>query len=352
MYGLTTGFTSLDERFLAQTSIEFPFEDISQATRNFEDVLGKGAYGSVSKGKLKCGTNIAVKILRNYNPRDMGGFKEEVFYLSKYRHTNIVCLLGFARNKFDRLLVYEFMENGDLAQHLHLYKSLSGKQRIQILYDACLAYSYLTSCKPPVFHRDVKTSNIMLDFNLRAKIVDFGLAVSGEMDKPYKRVTNPAGTVGYADPEYICSRVVTVNTEIFSFGNVIFECLTAIPPAIVENGSTVCMFFEAIQKGDQAFFAERGDPIADWSEQDAEEMFKLGLSCTGVKNKRPSFVKLLEELRSLLEGKRKTDESLAPMISTSVEDLVELGFSKENAENAWSQNKGDFESALDDLVNI
>ncbi|EER05959.1 serine-threonine protein kinase, plant-type, putative [Perkinsus marinus ATCC 50983] len=219
---------------LSFISLEYPYEELRRATNNFsqDNVLGTGTYGCVYRGQLKDGTEVAVKVLQA--PKE-SGFKEEVKVLSKFRHANLVILMGFARNGHERCLVYELLSGGDVSSRLQPsgHPSFNWYQRLNVALDAALGLSHLHNATPRVFHRDIKTQNILLDRNGSAKVADFGLACLAEhRSLGHFKVQQCSGTIGYADPAYINTSVVTEKTEVYSFGMVLIELLTARPPAV------------------------------------------------------------------------------------------------------------------------
>ena len=192
---------------LNSISLEYTYHELARACRNFSQssLLGKGSYGAVYRGVLKDGTEVAIKVLNT--PKD-SGFKEEVQVLSKFRHPNLVILMGFSRNAKDRYLVYELLPGGDLCSRLQNDPQFDWRKRINACLDAALGLSHLHNASPKVFHRDIKTQNILLDRNGTAKMADFGLALLAQ-PKVGVKVEQCAGTLGYADPLYISSSVVT-----------------------------------------------------------------------------------------------------------------------------------------------
>eukprot|EP00922_Rhytidocystis_sp_ex-Travisia-forbesii_P053940 GHVS01080060.1.p1 GENE.GHVS01080060.1~~GHVS01080060.1.p1 ORF type:complete len:968 (+),score=209.96 GHVS01080060.1:146-3049(+) len=217
-------------------SLEYAFDDLSESTDSFSAAvrLGQGAYGSVYKGLLKDGTEIAIKVL---NAPKEAGFEEEVKVLSKFRHPNLVILMGFARHGKSRMLVYEMLAGGDVGTRLLKGPPLLWRDRLSIALDAACGLSHLHNSLPKVFHRDIKTANILIDRNGSAKMSDFGLAcLTTDCNFTVKQA---AGTVGYADPQYITSSVVNEKTEVYSFGMVLMELLTGRPPAVQSHDGSI-----------------------------------------------------------------------------------------------------------------
>ncbi|KAL2509490.1 Leucine-rich repeat protein kinase family protein [Forsythia ovata] len=160
----------------------FTLSELEDATNNFERKVGSGGFGVVYYGKLKHGKEIAVKVLANDSFQGKREFSNEVALLSRIHHRNLVHFLGYCQEDGKGILVYEFMHNGTLKEHLY---------GIEYLH---------TGCVPSVIHRDLKTSNILLDKNMRAKVSDFGLSKLA-VDGASHVSSIVRGTVGYLDPE-------------------------------------------------------------------------------------------------------------------------------------------------------
>nr|XP_043613004.1 receptor-like kinase TMK4 [Erigeron canadensis] len=208
---------------------------LEQVTDSFSNnnVLGRGGFGTVYKGVLHDGTKIAVKKMKS----DMNGtkgikeFHAEIGVLTKVRHRHLVALLGYCINDNERLLVYEYMPQGTLSQHLfkwreHKSEPLSWNQRISIALDVGRGIEYMHNLAQQSFiHRDLKPANILLDDEMRAKIADFGLVKNAPHGK-YSIETRLAGTFGYLAPEYAATGRVTTKVDVFAFGVVLMELIT------------------------------------------------------------------------------------------------------------------------------
>ncbi|KAA8533253.1 hypothetical protein F0562_033214 [Nyssa sinensis] len=164
-------------------------------------------------------------------------FVTEVALLSRIHHRNLVPLIGYCEEEYldQRMLVYEYMHNGTLRDHIHdsaKQKLLNWLARLYIAEDAAKGLEYLhTGCNPGIIHRDVKTSNILLDINMRAKVSDFGLSRQAEEDLTH--ISSVArGTVGYLDPEYYATQQLTEKSDVYSFGVVLLELISGRKPCL------------------------------------------------------------------------------------------------------------------------
>uniref|UniRef100_A0A803LXN5 non-specific serine/threonine protein kinase n=1 Tax=Chenopodium quinoa TaxID=63459 RepID=A0A803LXN5_CHEQI len=210
---------------------------LRKVTNDFapENQLGRGGFGVVYKGELEDGTIIAVKRMEAgvINSKQLDEFQSEIAVLSKVRHRHLVSLFGYSTEGNERLLVYEYMPHGALSRHLFHWKNLnleplSWKRRLVIALDVARGMEYLhTLAHQSFIHRDLKSSNILLDDEFRAKVSDFGL-VKLAPDREKSVATRLAGTFGYLAPEYAVTGKVSTKIDVFSFGVVLMELLTGL----------------------------------------------------------------------------------------------------------------------------
>ncbi|CAN1772433.1 Receptor-like kinase TMK3 [Linum perenne] len=210
---------------------------LRNVTKNFasENELGRGGFGVVYKGELDDGTTIAVKRMESgvISSKAIDEFQSEIAVLSKVRHRHLVSLLGYSVEGSERILVYEYMPQGALSRHLFHWKTfelepLSWKRRLNIALDVARGMEYLHALAHQSFiHRDLKSSNILLGDDFRAKVSDFGL-VKLAPDGEKSMVTRLAGTFGYLAPEYAVTGKITTKVDVFSFGVVLMEMLTGL----------------------------------------------------------------------------------------------------------------------------
>nr|GFC12296.1 protein kinase-like domain, phloem protein 2-like protein [Tanacetum cinerariifolium] len=208
-------------------------EDIKSATDNFDvsKVIGSGGFGKVYKGEVSHSKGRSMVAFKRLNRKFGQGdpeFWKEIMMLSRYTHENLISLLGYCNEGGEMILVYEHASNGSLDRHLSS-TTLTWTQRIKICLGAARGISYLHEDKgnyQRVIHRDIKSSNILLDENWNSKVSDMGLAKIGPANQPYTAlVTNIVGTLGYLDPVYLHMGVLTKESDVYSFGVVLFEVL-------------------------------------------------------------------------------------------------------------------------------
>ncbi|KAH9610445.1 hypothetical protein KSS87_000129 [Heliosperma pusillum] len=209
----------------------FSYGELEEATENFNESreLGDGGFGTVYYGELNDGRVVAVKRLYENSVKRMGQFMNEVQILARLRHDNLVTLYGCtSKRSRDLLLVYEYIPNGTVADHLHGRHSVSNKIpwsiRLSIAVETAEALSFLH--ENDVIHRDVKTTNILLDNNFRVKVADFGLSRLFPNDVTHVS-TAPQGTPGYVDPEYYQCYHLTEKSDVYSFGVVLMELISS-----------------------------------------------------------------------------------------------------------------------------
>ncbi|GLT61993.1 hypothetical protein SLA2020_346620 [Shorea laevis] len=219
------------EQFASPSGIpKYSYKDIQKATQNFTNIVGQGSFGPVYKAIMPTGRIAAVKVLASNSSQGEKEFQTEVSLLGRLHHRNLVNLVGYCVDKGQHMLVYEFMSNGSLENLLYSEETrvLNWEERLQIVLDISHGIQYLhEGAVPPVIHRDLKSANILLDYSMRAKVADFGLSKEEAFDG---RNSGLKGTYGYIDPVYISTSKFTMKSDIYSFGVIIFELITAIHP--------------------------------------------------------------------------------------------------------------------------
>nr|BAJ86164.1 predicted protein [Hordeum vulgare subsp. vulgare] len=212
----------------------FTYQEMYQITDGFSpsNLLGEGGFGSVYKGRLPEGKDVAVKQLRDGSGQGEREFQAEVEIISRVHHRHLVSLVGYCIANSQRLLVYDFVSNDTLHYHLHGQGRpvLEWPARVKIAAGAARGIAYLhEDCHPRIIHRDIKSSNILLDNNFDALVADFGLARLA-LDAVTHVTTRVMGTFGYMAPEYASSGKLTEKSDVFSFGVVLLELMTGRKP--------------------------------------------------------------------------------------------------------------------------
>nr|ABY90094.1 receptor kinase [Casuarina glauca] len=227
---------SKDDISIKSISIEpFTLEYIEAATAKYKTLIGEGGFGSVYRGTLPDGQEVAVKVRSATSTQGTREFENELNLLSEIRHENLVPLLGYCSEEDQQILVYPFMSNGSLQDRLYREpakrKILDWPTRLSIALGAARGLAYLhTFAGRCIIHRDVKSSNILLDQSMCAKVADFGFSKYAPQDGDIGASLEVRGTAGYLDPEYYTTQQLSVKSDVFSFGVVLLEIVTGREP--------------------------------------------------------------------------------------------------------------------------
>ncbi|XP_023730068.2 serine/threonine-protein kinase CDG1 isoform X1 [Lactuca sativa] len=321
--------TSESDRLLL-TSVQpcrhFSLAEIKSASKDFDDklIIGQGGFGKVYKGFMyieETSHVVAIKRLDSKSEQGALEFKAEIEMLSKLRHCHLVSLIGFCDDNNEMILVYAYMPNGTLYHHLHKSETpLNWVQRLKIAIGAGRGLDYLHTgfgTQQGVIHRDVKSSNILLDENWAAMISDFGLSKLGPINQSLSFIdASVKGTFGYLDPEYFYTRRLTRKTDVYAFGVVLFELLTGRLAVDEQNVYDQCSLVRWAQK---CVKARKLDQMVDSSI--AGTVFPKCLRgfahiadrCLRSHLKeRPTMAEIVVSLQALLELQERYDNSSEP----------------------------------------
>ncbi|KAG8067676.1 hypothetical protein GUJ93_ZPchr0005g15131 [Zizania palustris] len=296
-----------------RTAKNFSGRELKRATANFsrDNLLGVGGYGEVYKGVLADGTLVAVKCAKLGNTKSTDQVLNEVRVLSQVNHRSLVRLLGCCVDLEQPLMVYEFIPNGTLADHLYggvvSRPPLPWRQRLVIAHQTAEGIAYLHfSAVPPIYHRDIKSSNILLDGRLDGKVADFGLSRLAEQGLSHVS-TCAQGTLGYLDPEYYRNYQLTDKSDVYSFGVVLLELLTSMRAIDFGRGADDVNLAVHVQRAaDEERLMDVVDPVLkDGATQlELDTMKALGFLALGCleerRQNRPSMKEVAEEIEYII----------------------------------------------------
>ncbi|KAI5436937.1 proline-rich receptor-like protein kinase PERK13 [Lathyrus oleraceus] len=298
--------------------IFFSYEQIVEITNEFssENVIGEGGFGRVYKASMPDGRVGAVKLLKVGSGQGEREFRAEVDIISRVHHRHLVSLIGYCLSEQQRALIYEFVPNGNLDQHVHEseWNVLDWSKRMKIAIGAARGLAYLhEGCNPKIIHRDIKSSNILLDNAYEAQVADFGLARLTD-DANTHVSTRVMGTFGYMAPEYATSGKLTDRSDVFSFGVVLLELITGRKPvdatqpvgeeSLVEWARPLLL--RAIKTGD---FSELADSRLQRQYVDSEMFRMIEAAAACVRHSAPKRPRMVQIARALDSGDQQYDLS-------------------------------------------
>ncbi|CAI8597074.1 unnamed protein product [Vicia faba] len=305
----------------------FTYGELSSATNNFSSSaqVGQGGYGKVYKGIISDGTVVAIKRAQEGSLQGEKEFLTEISLLSRLHHRNLVSLVGYCDEEGEQMLVYEYMPNGTLRDHLSVTSKepLTFITRLKIALGSAKGLMYLhNEADPPIFHRDVKASNILLDSKLSAKVADFGLsrlAPVPDMEGivPGHVSTVVKGTPGYLDPEYFLTHKLTDKSDVYSLGVVFLELLTGMHP--ISHGKNIVREVNlSYQAG--VIFSIIDERMGSYPSEHVEKFLTLALKCCNDEpDNRPKMAEVVRELENIWNVMPESDTRRAESI-TSVSD--------------------------------
>ncbi|XP_073057976.1 LOW QUALITY PROTEIN: LEAF RUST 10 DISEASE-RESISTANCEUS RECEPTOR-LIKE PROTEIN KINASE-like 1.4 [Primulina eburnea] len=298
----------------------FAYSELEEATNNFDPSreLGDGGFGTVYYGVLADGLAVAVKRLYESNVRRVEQFMNEVEILTRLRHENLVVLYGCtSRRSRELILVYEYIQNGTVADHLHGKRAKSGllswPLRLNIAIETAEALTYLH--KADIIHRDVKTNNVLLDHDFHVKVADFGLSRLFPTDVTHVS-TAPQGTPGYVDPEYYQCYQLTEKSDVYSFGVMLVELISSLQAVDTNrHRQDINLSNMAINKIQDRTLHELVDPNLGFDTNSTVRRMvtlvaELAFRCLQHESDvRPSMEDVLEVLRGIQKGDLNVNEA-------------------------------------------
>ncbi|XP_044967808.1 wall-associated receptor kinase 2-like [Hordeum vulgare subsp. vulgare] len=306
----------------------FTSGELDKATNKFSDnnIVGRGGFGTVYKGVLSDQLVVAVKRSQRVDQSQVEQFVNELVILSQVTHKNVVQLLGCCLEAEVPLLVYEFITNGALFHHLHNTSiPMSWEDRLRIAVETASALAYLhLAPKTPIVHRDVKSSNILLDTSFTAKVSDFG--ASRPLPPNQTHVTTLVqGTLGYMDPEYFQTSQLTEKSDVYSFGVVLIELLTREKPisgSQMDEVRSLAMHFSTLFHQNQLLKIVDSQVAEEAGTRHVKTVAQLALRCLRLRGEeRPRMIEVaveLEALRRLMKQhsvlKSEEEEPLLPLL--------------------------------------
>ncbi|KAM0873283.1 hypothetical protein ACQ4PT_038180 [Festuca glaucescens] len=295
----------------------FSFDELKNCTKNFSEdhEIGSGGYGKVYKGTIADGTSVAIKRAEYGSKQGAVEFKTEIELLSRVHHRNLVSLIGFCYEQGEQMLVYEYVSNGTLRENLQargIY--LDWKNRLRIALGSARGLAYLHElADPPIIHRDVKSTNILLDDNLKAKVADFGLSkLVADTEKGHVS-TQVKGTLGYLDPEYYMTQQLSEKSDVYSFGVVMLELLSARLP--ISKGTYIVREFRvAIDPNDHDYYGLQGtiDPAIHDATKSAgfRRFVQLAMECVEESaSRRPTMGSVVKEIETMIHNEGLSSSS-------------------------------------------
>lgn len=296
----------------------YPYKEIEKATNGFSEKqrLGTGAYGTVYAGKLHADEWVAIKKIKHRDDT-IEQVMNEIKLISSVRHPNLVRLLGCSIEHGEQILVYEFMANGTLCQHLQRERGdgLSWPIRLTIAAETAQAIAHLHSAvKPPIYHRDIKSSNILLDCNFKSKVADFGLSRLGMTESSHIS-TAPQGTPGYLDPQYHQNFHLSDKSDVYSFGVVLVEIITGLKAVDFSRPQNevnlAALATEKIGKGCLNEIIDRSlEPhMDDWTVSSIHKVAELAFRCLAFhRDARPSMMEVTAALEEIKQSRWPSSE--------------------------------------------
>ncbi|KAH1066776.1 hypothetical protein J1N35_031763 [Gossypium stocksii] len=280
---------------------QITMSELEHATRNFSqsNIIGEGRFGLVHKGLLQDGTLVAIK---RYLNTQVHFFLHEIKQIAQVRHRNLVKLVGYCEDNHQQFLVYDYIPNGNVGNHLYDYEGsptgkLNMRQRLLIALGAAKGLEHLHSMAPPLLHMHFRSSNVLLDENFTAKVSDYGLSKLLSEDQFY---ASSSAIDCFLDPELYSSKRFSVQSDIYSYGVFLLELISG-REAICRDPSNLetTLIMQAKDSKDISSFVDK--TLGGESMRGAKEVVDLALQCVDIRPRRPLMRSIVEELERIQE---------------------------------------------------
>ncbi|KAI3671615.1 hypothetical protein L1987_87354 [Smallanthus sonchifolius] len=293
---------------------QYTYSEVQSITNNFNVVIGKGGFGTVYHGHIG-GTQVAVKMLSESSHQGEKEFQAEANLLLSVHHKNLTSFVGYCNDEKHKGIIYEYMANGNLEKLLFDTSSsiLDWEERLQIGCDAAHGLEYLHhGCKPPIVHRDIKCTNILLNGTLQAKLADFGLSRAFPTEGGTHISTKVAGTPGYLDPEYYILNRLTEKSDVYSFGVVLLVIITGQPAVTKYENENIHLSQWVSLKVSEGNLKNIVDPRIpdDFDINSAWKAIEVAMTCVAdTPSRRPTMNEMVMELNDCLAAERARKET-------------------------------------------
>ncbi|GMY31490.1 calcium/calmodulin-regulated receptor-like kinase 1 [Fagus crenata] len=327
--------------------LEYSYKDLQKATHNFTTLIGQGAFGPVYRAQMSTGETVAVKVLATDSKQGEKEFQTEVMLLGRLHHRNLVNLIGYCAEKGQHMLLYVYMNKGSLASHLYSEKHepLSWDLRVHIVLDVARGLEYLhDGAVPPVIHRDIKSSNILLDQSMRARVADFGLSREEMVDT---HAVNIRGTFGYLDPEYISTKTFTKKSDVYSFGVLLFELIAGRNP---QQGLMEYVELAAMNTEGKVGWEEIVDSRLEgkFDVQELNEVATLAYKCINrAPRKRPSMRDIVQVLSRIVKLRHNRKHHKNSLSATAGEVSIDLDHPETRSQISEHRREESMDSTVD-----
>uniref|UniRef100_A0A8I7B218 Protein kinase domain-containing protein n=1 Tax=Hordeum vulgare subsp. vulgare TaxID=112509 RepID=A0A8I7B218_HORVV len=326
---ISTGHVDDSDSLRLVENRRFTYKELEVITHGFERVLGQGGFGHVYDGFMEDGTHVAVKLRSHSSNQGVKEFLTEAQILTRIHHKNLVAMIGYCKDGEYMALVYEYMSQGTLLEHIvGGGRSFPWRQRLRVALESAQGLEYLhKGCNPPLIHRDVKATNILLNARLEAKIADFGMSKAFDHHNgKYIAANTFVGTLGYVDPEYQATMRPTTKSDVYSFGVVLLELVTGKSAILSEPEPTNIIHWvrQRLTRGNIEGVVD-AQMHGGYNANGVWKVAEIALKCTAQASaQRPTMADVVAQLQECVE----LEESLTQDFNTG----------GSNIDSSWNYN--------------